>query len=77
MPIVCTTASASFSIGLYVVGLRRSAFCHDTDLDQGGGLGEDVTDDQTGSPDRLMETTVQPRATALLQIREPKERRTV
>ena len=37
-------------------------------------MGEDDTEDQTGSPDRLMETTSQPRATALLQIREPEER---
>ena len=48
-----------------------SAFCHDTDLDQGGGSGDDVTDDQLGSPERLIDVTSQPRATADLHILEP------
>ena len=48
-----------------------SAFCHDTDVDHGGGSGEDVTDDQDGSPDRLIDVTSQPLATADLQILEP------
>lgn len=30
-----------------------SAFCHDTSRDHGGGLGDEVTADQDGSPDRL------------------------
>lgn len=34
-------------------------------------MGDEVTDDQTGSPEREMETTVQPREMALLQMREP------
>lgn len=48
-----------------------SAFCHDTDDDHDGRCGDAVTLDQTGSPDRLMETTSQPRPTATLQIRDP------
>ena len=48
-----------------------SAFAHCTEVDQGGGLGEDVTDDQVGSPEREMEVTSQPLPTATLQIREP------
>lgn len=48
-----------------------SAFCHDTDDDHGGRWGDDVTLDHTGSPDRLMDTTSQPRPTATLQIRDP------
>ena len=31
-----------------------SPFAHVTDLDHWGGLGEDVTEDQEGSPERLM-----------------------
>ena len=48
-----------------------SAFCHSTDLDHGGASGEAVTDDQVGSPERLMDVTVQPRPTATLHIRDP------
>lgn len=48
-----------------------SAFCQETEVDHGGGLGEDVTADQVGGPEREMEVTVQPRETATLQIREP------
>ena len=51
--------------------MRRSAFCHDTDFDHGGASVEEVTEDQTGSPDRERETTSQPRAAADLQMREP------
>lgn len=32
-----------------------SPLAHVTDLDHCGGLGEDVTEDQEGSPDRLIE----------------------
>lgn len=48
-----------------------SAFAHETEVDHGGGSGEEDTDDQVGSPDRLMDVTSQPRPTATLQIREP------
>lgn len=48
-----------------------SAFCHLTDLDHGGALGEDVTADQVGSPERLMEVISQPLPTATLHIRDP------
>ena len=34
-------------------GLRISPFCQETDLDHGGGSGEDVTEDHVGSPERL------------------------
>ena len=40
-------------------------------MDQDGGVGDDDTDDQTGSPERLRDVTAQPLATADLQIREP------
>lgn len=40
--------------------------------DQGGGVGEDVTEDQVGSPERLILVTSHPLATADLQILEPK-----
>jgi hypothetical protein len=36
-----------------VAGARRSARSQDTLRAQGGGVGEDVTDDQVGSPERL------------------------
>jgi hypothetical protein len=36
-----------------VLGLRMSARSQLTLCDQGGGSGEDVTEDQTGSPERL------------------------
>ena len=48
-----------------------SAFAHETEVDHGGGSGEDVTADQVGSPERLMDVTSQPRPTATLHIREP------
>ena len=48
-----------------------SAFCQETDVDQGGASGEAITEDQEGSPEREMDVTSQPRATADLQIREP------
>ncbi len=48
-----------------------SAFAHETEVDHGGGSGEEDTDDQVGSPERLMEVTSHPRPTATLQIREP------
>ena len=51
-----------------------SAFCQSTDFDHGGASGEDVTADQDGSPERLMEVTVQPRPTATLHIRVPGRR---
>lgn len=35
-----------------------SPFCQFTSLDQGGGSEEDVTADQTGSPDRLVQCDV-------------------
>lgn len=34
-------------------GFRMSAFCQETEVDHGGGLGEEVTVDHLGSPDRL------------------------
>jgi hypothetical protein len=30
------------------------AFCHWTDLDHSGAVGEDVTEDHVGSPERLL-----------------------
>ena len=56
-----------------MAGWRISAFCHETEVDQGGGVGEEVTADQVGSPEREMEVTVQPREMADLQMREPGE----
>ena len=58
-----------------MAGWRISAFCHETEVDHGGGAGEEVTADQVGSPEREMEITVQPRETADLQMREPREGR--
>lgn len=40
-------------------------------MDQGGGLGEEETEDQEGAPERETEVTVQEREVADLQIREP------
>jgi hypothetical protein len=40
-------------------------------VDQVGATGEEVTEDQVGSPERDMEVTCQPRAAAALQIRLP------
>ena len=48
-----------------------SPFCQDTDEDQGGASGEDVTESHEGSPERETEVTSQPRATADLHILEP------
>ena len=44
---------------------------HWTDVDQGGGSGDEVTEDQEGAPEREMEVTFQEREAADLQIREP------
>ncbi len=48
-----TTASVFLRWEVYVVGLRMSPLAQVTDLDHCGGLGEDVTEDQEGSPERL------------------------
>lgn len=48
-----------------------SALCHLTEDAHDGALGEDVTADQVGSPEREMEVTSQPLPTATLQIRDP------
>ena len=48
-----------------------SPFSHWTDVDQGGGSGEEVTEDQEGAPERETEVTFQEREAADLQIREP------
>lgn len=42
-----------------------------TSDDQVGATGEEVTEDQAGSPEREMEVTCQPRAAAALQMRLP------
>lgn len=34
-------------------GLRMSALCHLTSVDQVGGVGEEVIEDHVGSPERL------------------------
>lgn len=34
-------------------GLRTLALCHFTEEDQAGGVGEEVTADHVGSPERL------------------------
>lgn len=70
---MCTTALAEARWELYVVGLSMSPVAQVTDLDHGGGSGEEETEDQLGSPERLIEVTSHPRATADLQIREPKK----
>ena len=49
-----------------------SAFCHLTEVDHGGGVLDDVTADQVGSPERESEVTSKPRETAAAQIRDPK-----
>lgn len=54
-------------------GLSISPFSHCTEVDQGGGLGEEETEDQTGAPERETDVTVQEREIADLQIREPGE----
>lgn len=48
-----------------------SPFSHWTEEDHGGGLGEEVTDDQEGAPERETEVTFHERLVADLQIREP------
>lgn len=53
MPIEWITASVSWRWVRYVVGLRMSAFTQLTDVDQGGAVEEEVTEDQVGSPERL------------------------
>lgn len=52
-------------------GWSASPFSHWTAVDQDGGFGEEVMEDQTGVPEREMEVTVQERAVADLQMREP------
>lgn len=42
-----------------------------TSDDQVGATGEDVTEDQVGSPEREIEVTCHPRAAAALQMRLP------
>lgn len=54
-----------------MAGFSISALCHETDFDHVGGVGEEVTEDQTGSPDRLKDVTSQPRPAATLHIRDP------
>lgn len=54
-----------------------SAFFHATEVDHGGALGEDVTADQVGSPERDTDVTSQPLPTATLHIRDPGEWRSV
>lgn len=51
---MCTTAFVPSRWLLYVAGLRISALTQCTSLDHGGGCGEDVTEDQVGSPERLL-----------------------
>ena len=50
---VCTTASASLSSGLYVEGFKISAFSQKTEDDHGGAVEEEVTELHVGSPERL------------------------
>ena len=38
---------------MYVIGFRMSARAQLTELDHGGAVGEAVTEDQLGSPERL------------------------
>ena len=45
-----------------------------TEVDHGGGVGEEVTEDQLGAPEREKEVTSQPRETADLQMRVPGSR---
>jgi hypothetical protein len=35
------------------------AFCHRTDLDHSGAVGEEVTEDQVGSPERLAQSVLE------------------
>ena len=48
-----------------------SAFCQETALAHCGRVLEADTDDQVGSPEREIDVTSQPRATADLQMRVP------
>ena len=49
-----------------------SARCQETEVDHGGGVGEDVMVLQSlGAPEREMEITLQPLWMADLQMREP------
>ena len=71
MPMECITASAPFRNGLYVEGLSISAFSQETLVDHAGGLGDEVTKDHDGSPEREIDVTFQPLATATRQMRDP------
>jgi hypothetical protein len=48
-----TTASASARTVLYSDGCRMLALCQETALDHEGAVGDAVTADQVGSPERL------------------------
>jgi hypothetical protein len=50
---LCITASAPSSCAVYEAGLRMSAACQVTELDQDGGVDDEVTEDHVGSPERL------------------------
>jgi hypothetical protein len=47
------TASADLRYDVYVEGLSMSPLAHVTEVDQGGGVDEEVTADHEGSPERL------------------------
>lgn len=47
------TASAFSRCEVYEDGLSMSPFCHDTAEAHDGGVGEEDTEDQFGSPERL------------------------
>ena len=68
---LCTTASAPSRCRAYDPGASRSAVSQRTSLAQAGGVGDDVMLDHAGWPLRESETTVQLRAAAALQMREP------
>jgi hypothetical protein len=65
------TAVAPSRCCVYEAGSMTSPFCQETDVDQSGALADDVTEDQLGTPERLMEVTAQPRWAAALQMRLP------
>ena len=48
-----TTALADLRCEVQVEGLRMSPLAQVTEVDQGGAVGEAVTDDHVGSPERL------------------------
>ena len=50
---MCTTASDEARSAVYVDGFRMSPFAQVTEVDHDGGLGDEVTEDQDGSPERL------------------------